>query len=242
MQIIKTKDYGELSKRAADILIKEIRKNPSLTLGSATGSTPLGMYKILVRANKSKKVDFSNITSINLDEYYKIKRKDKNSYYFAMHKNLFDKVNIKPENLNFFNSEAKNPGKECKDYETKIKNKPIDIQILGVGVNGHIGFNEPGSSFNSKTRLIKLTQQTIDSNSRFFKNKSQVPKLALTLGISTILRAKKIILLASGKNKSEAIKQLVDGKINSRFPVTFLKKHRNLIVIADRAALGKVKG
>lgn len=230
------KNYSELSEKAADIVIKEISENPFLTIGFATGSTPLGLYKKLVLAYRNKKISFSKITSFNLDEYYKIKRKDKNSYYSYMRKNLFNKIDIKHENINLMDSEAKNPEKECENYEEKIKNKPIDIQILGVGANGHIAFNEPGSEFNSRTRPVKLSIKTIKSNSRFFKNKNQVPRKALTMGISTIMKAKKIILLASGKDKAEAIFHIVKGKATEKWPVSFLKKHKNLTLIIDRKA------
>ncbi|MBM3234061.1 glucosamine-6-phosphate deaminase [Candidatus Pacearchaeota archaeon] len=230
------KNYKELSEKAAEILIKEISKNPSIVICFATGSTPPGMYKKLVLAYKKKKIRFSGITSFNLDEYYKIKRKDKNSYCYYMHKILFDKINIKNKNINFLNGEAKNYKKECENYEKKINDKPIDIQILGVGVNGHIAFNEPGSKFNSKTRLVRLSQETIKANSRFFKNKKSMPKKALTMGISTIKKAKKIILLASGEKKAEAIFHLVKGNLDEKWPLTSLKNHNNLVVIIDKKA------
>jgi glucosamine-6-phosphate deaminase len=234
------KNYEELSEKAAEIVIKEISKKPCLTIGFATGSTPLGLYKKLVLAYKKKKISFSKITSFNLDEYYGIKRKDKNSYNYYMHQILFNNINIKKSNINMLGGEAENPEKECQNYEKKIKNKPIDIQILGVGVNGHIGFNEPDSRFDSRTRLVNLSRETINSNSRFFKNK-QVPRKALTMGISTIIKAKKILLLASGKNKAEAIYQLVKGKKSGKWPVTCLKNHKNLIVIIDKEAAGLIK-
>jgi len=240
MLLVIHKNYSELSKKAAGILIKEISKNPSLAIGFATGSTPLGLYKKLVLAYRNKKISFSDMISFNLDEYYRINREDKNSYYSYMCKNLFNKIDIKKSNINFLNGEAENPEKECQEYEKKIENKPIDIQILGVGVNGHIGFNEPNSSFNSRTRLVNLSQETISSNSRFFKNKKQAPKQALTMGISTIMKAKKILLLASGKNKAEAIFHLVKGKPDEKWPVTCLKNHKNLTVIIDREAAGLI--
>ena len=234
MKIINAKDYSEMSKKAAEIIIDEISKKPNLVMGLATGSTPLGIYQELVKAYKKRKINFSKIKSFNLDEYYSIKRKDKNSFYYFMHKNLFSKINIKKENVNSLDGEAKNPEKECENYENKIRKNKIDIQILGVGVNGHIGFNEPGSGINSRTRLVKLASQTLKDNSRFFRGK--MPRYALSMGISSIMRAKKIILLASGKNKARAINQLIEGKVNKKWPVSFLRKHKNLVIVLDKDA------
>jgi glucosamine-6-phosphate deaminase len=221
MKIIKVKNYNELSEKASEIIIKEILKKPNLTIGFATGKTPLGLYKNLVREHKKGKVDFSRIRAFNLDEYYPIKKKNKKSYYYYMFFNLFNKINIKKENINLLDGETKNFKKECKDYENKIRKNPIDMQILGIGVNGHIGFNEPGSEFKSKTRLVKLTH---------IKGKG------LTMGISTILKSKKIILLASGKKKAKAIRGLIKGKMNKNLPASFLRKHKNIFVIIDGKA------
>ena len=225
-----------MSKIACENVIDEILKKPNIRIGFATGQTPLLMYKELTNAYRKNKISFSGITSFNLDEYYPISRKNKNSYYDYMQKNLFKKINIKKSNINSLNGEAKNPEKECKNYERKIKKKKINLQILGVGVNGHIGFNEPGSSFNSKTRLVKLAEQTIERNSRFFKNKKEVPEHALTMGIRTIMNCDKIIFLASGKNKANVVKALVEGRINKNCPASFLKKHKNLVLIIDKQA------
>jgi len=228
MKFIKVKNYRELCKKAAEIIIKEVLKKPIITIGFATGSTPLGLYKQLIKAYKKGKVDFSKIRAFNLDEYYPIKRSNKNSYFYYMFKNLFNHINIKKSNVNILNGETRNPKKECKNYEAKIKKNPIDIQILGIGVNGHIAFNEPGSSFNSRTRLVELAPGTIKGK--------RVPKKALTMGISTIMKARKLLLLASGKSKAEAVKHLVEGKQNKQWPASFLKKHKNLIVIIDKKA------
>lgn len=237
MKLIKVKNYQELSKEACEILIEEISKKPNLVIGFATGETPLGLYKELVSSYKNGKINFSKVKSFNLDEYFPISKNDKKSYFYYMHKNLFDKVNIKKANINLLNGEAKNPEKECLDYEKRIKRNPIDIQILGVGVNGHIGFNEPGSTINSKTRIINLTQSTRKHNFKFSKNK-KIPKTVLTMGIKTILKSRKIILLSSGKEKNLPIKRLIKGVINKDWPVSYLKKHKNLVLIADKACLG----
>ncbi|MFA5259429.1 MAG: glucosamine-6-phosphate deaminase [Candidatus Pacearchaeota archaeon] len=238
MLIIVTKNYNELSKRAAELVADDILKKPNMVLGLPTGETPVGMYKLLVKNYKNKKINFSKITCFNLDEYYPIKKENKNSYYSYMHKNFFDSVNVKSSNINILDSESKTPKKDCLAYEKKIKKTPLDLQILGVGINGHIGFNEPGSKKSSKTRVIDLTLDTRKRNSRFFKNKSEVPTHALSMGISTILGAKKLILLANGKNKAEAIKHLVEGKPSCDWPVSFLRAHKNLVVILDKEAAG----
>ena len=167
MEIIRVNNHKELSEKAGRIIINEILEKPNITIGFATGATPLGLYKELVKAYKKKKINFSKVKSFNLDEYYPIKKTDKKSYYHYMFNNLFNHVNIKKKNLNLLNGETKNSEKECKNYETKIKKNPIDVQILGVGANGHIAFNEPGSTFNYKTREYELTRQ----------------KKALTMGI-----------------------------------------------------------
>jgi len=230
MKLIKVRNYKKMSEKAAGIIISEIKKKPHIVLGLATGKTPLGLYRLLVKAYKKKKIDFSKIKAFALDEYYSIDKNNKNSFYYYLHKNLFDKINIKNRNINLLNEEAKNPAAECNNYERKIKKNKIDLQILGIGVNGHIAFNEPGSLKESKTRLVELTPETIKNNK--IKNIEK----GLTIGISTIMRSEKLLLLASGKKKAEAIKCLVKCKPNKCCPASFLRKHKNLIVIVDREA------
>ena len=236
MLILVTPNYKEMSKKAAELVASDILKKPNMVLGLPTGETPVGMYKLLVKDYKNKKINFSKITCFNLDEYYPIKRENKNSYYAYMHKNFFNSVNVKKENVNILDSESSTPKKDCIAYEKRIKNNPIDLQILGVGINGHIGFNEPGSKKSSKTRVIDLTLDTRKRNSRFVKNKSEVPTHALSMGISTIMSAKKLILLANGKNKAEAIRHLIEKKPSSDWPVSFLRAHKNLVVVLDKEA------
>lgn len=228
MNIIKVRNYEELSKITSEIIISEILNNPNFILGLPTGKSPLGTYKNLIKAYKQKKVSFSEIITFNLDEYYPVKNNDKKSYRYYMFKNLFSKINVKKENIHLLNGNAKNPEKECKDYEEKIKKNPIDLQILGIGVNGHIGFNEPGSLINSKTRLVNLAPETVKRNGYLHKG--------LSMGISTILKSKKILLIASGKDKANAVKELMKGKISKDLPASFLKKHKNLVVIIDKDA------
>jgi glucosamine-6-phosphate deaminase len=228
MKIIKVKDYNELSRRASEIIINEVLEKPNITIGFATGKSPLGTYENLVREYVRGRVDFSKIKTFNLDEYYLLKKNDKKSYRHYMFKNIFDKINVERDNINLLNGTLKDFKKECQDYEEKIRRNPIDLQILGIGVNGHIGFNEPGSEKNSRTRLVNLAPETIRKNKYLDK--------ALTMGISTIMKSKKIILLASGRNKARAVFGLVKGKMDKNLPASFLKKNKNLVVILDREA------
>jgi glucosamine-6-phosphate deaminase len=241
MLIIVTKDYKEMSKRAAELIVDEINNKPNLHLGLPTGETPIGMYKKLVRAYKNKKVNYSKIKCFNLDEYYPIKRTNKHSYHYFMSDIFFRHVNVKKSNIHILDSESKTPIKDCIEYERKLRENPLDIQILGVGINGHIAFNEPGSSLKSRTRLVDLSPSTVERNSRFFKDINDVPKKGLTMGVGTIMDAKKLVLLASGKNKAVAIKHLVSGKVGDKWPVSFLRKHKNLVVILDKEAAKLIK-
>lgn len=224
MKIIQTKDYDEMSDKACNLLLNQLSKKSNSVIGFATGKTPLGLYKRLIEED----ADFSKVRAFNLDEYYPIKKESKKSFYYYMFDNLFNYVNIKKSNINLLNGETKNPEKECNRYEKKIKKNRIDLLILGLGINGHIAYNEPGSSFKSRTRLVELTNETT-------KNK-RVPKKALTIGIDTIMSAKKVVLLACGKKKAKAVKCLVTGKISERCPASVLRKHKNFTLIIDKAA------
>jgi len=228
MKLIKVKNYRELSEKAFQIVSEEIRKKPNLVMGFAAGKTTLGLYRNLAGAYKKKQIDFSKIKAFDLDEYYPIKNNNKKSFYYHFFRNLFNKINIKKENIRLLNGETKNPEKECRNYEEEIRKNPIDFQILGLGSNGHIGFNEPGSELNSKTRLVNLSKETVKIK--------KVTKRALTVGISTIMKSKKILLLASGKKKAKAVYSLVKGEIDKNYPVSFLRRHKNLLVIIDEEA------
>ena|SRR3989338_5147733 len=233
MQIIKTFSYKELSKKANEMVVDAVFKNPNLVLGLATGSTPLGLYQLLIKSFEKGKIDFSKVKTFNLDEYHGLKKNDGQSYNYFMDRNLFSKINIKKENIHILNGVAKNKKEECAKYEREIKKAGgIDLQILGIGADGHIAFNEPGSLLKSRTRLIKLKEQTRKDNARFFELKKEVPKFAFTMGIATILEAKKIILLA-GKNKKEIISQVLKTKINPQIPASFLKLHPRCIFIVE---------
>ena len=193
MRLILCENYDEVSKAAAKIMASQLILKPASVLGLATGSTPLGMYKILAEMNQRGDIDFSEVKSYNLDEYYPLDASNDQSYRYFMNENLFSKVNINIENTHVPCGTAPDPEKECEDYEKMIESSGgIDLQVLGIGQNGHIGFNEPGASLNSRTHLTDLTENTINANSRFFASEDDVPRQALTMGIGTILRAKRL--------------------------------------------------
>ncbi|VVB78822.1 Glucosamine-6-phosphate deaminase [uncultured archaeon] len=230
-----------MSRAAADTVVHEIISKPSLVLTLPTGDTPKKMYQLLAKEYRKKRVDFSQVTCFNLDEYYPIKKNNKNSYNYYMNKNFWSHINIKKSNINILNGETKNTKKECDSYERKIRKNTPDLAILGLGINGHVGFNEPGSTLNSKTRLVSLSRETRKRNSKFFGSYKKIPSSALTMGMSTILSSKKIILLASGKSKRQAVKQLVEGQIDSSCPASFLRNHKNLVIILDKSAASFLK-
>lgn len=240
MKKIVCKNYDELSKIAAGIIQEQINAKPDTVLGLATGSTPIGTYKELINRCKQGELDFSNVTTFNLDEYYKIPKDNPQSYHYFMHQNLFNHINIKPQNVNIPNGYAENVDEECDRYEGLIeKAGGVDLQVLGIGSNGHIGFNEPAAELNSETHMTKLTETTVRDNSRFFDNIEDVPKNAITMGIGTIFKAKKIILLISGKNKAEVAQKIFEGKISTDIPATLLQLHSNTTVIIDEDAACK---
>lgn len=237
MKFLKCETYEEMSAVAADMFAKQINIKSNSVIGLATGSTPVGMYKKLIEMNKSGMVDFSNVISVNLDEYYPISPENKQSYRYFMNDNLFDHINIDKNNTYVPNGSAENAEEECNNYEKRIKDLGgIDIQVLGIGHNGHIGFNEPEESLYLYTHKTALTQSTLEANARFFSEDEVMPNAALTMGMETIFNAKKIILLVSGKSKREVYKQLVTDRISTACPATFLKLHPNVIVICDSEA------
>lgn len=242
MRVIVCENYEEMSEQAAKLVSSQLILKPESVLGLATGSTPIGLYQKLIQRNKSGEIDFSQVTTFNLDEYYPIKRTNDQSYYYFMNEQLFSKVNINPENTYIPNGETKNPDEECANYEKLIKTHGgVDLQILGIGQNGHIGFNEPDENLNSKTHLTSLTENTIEANSRFFNSDEEVPRQALTMGISTILKSKKIILLASGASKSRVVAGLLNDSINTSIPATMLKVHPDVVLICDKDAYAGVR-
>lgn len=236
MRFILCDSYEEISQKAAEIVASQIILKPDCVLGLATGSSPVGMYRELTQMN----LDFSQVTTFNLDEYYPISPENEQSYYYFMKEHLYSKVNLKPENIHIPNGETEDVEAECIDYETAIVQKGgIDLQILGIGQNGHIGFNEPDATLNSVTHLTDLTESTIEANSRFFDKAEDVPRQALTMGISTILKSKKIVLLACGASKRNAVSELLDNEIQTSVPATMLKVHPDVVLICDKEAYGK---
>ena len=237
MRVILCSDYNEMSACGARIVASQLTLKPDSVLGLATGSTPIGMYDILSKMYENGEIDFSKVKSFNLDEYYKISPDNDQSYHYFMEKNLFSKVNIKKENTHILDGLCENPQEECNRFEKQIdENGGIDLQILGIGRNGHIGFNEPDKELYSKTHLTPLTQSTIDANSVFFSNENEMPKFALTMGMSSILKAKKIILMANGESKKDAVARLLSGKISTDLPASLLNVHPDVILICDKAA------
>ena len=225
----------ELIKEVSKIYVNLLKRKEDSVLGLATGSTPLGLYKKLIELYNNKEINFSHVKTFNLDEYYGLRKDDKNSYYNFMKENLFDFINIKEENINFPSGEN-NVEFACKDYQNKLDNNIIDLQLLGIGRNGHIAFNEPNTSFNSHTHCVDLDEKTIKDNARFFNSISEVPTKAITMGLKDIMKAKQIILIATGDSKKEAIKAMVTGPISEKIPASILQNHNNVIVFLDKKA------
>lgn len=242
MRITIVKDYDEMSKKAAEIISKQIRTKPDSVLGFATGGTPIGTYKELVRMHKEEGLDFSRITTFNLDEYYGLGPDHPQSYHYFMFSNLFNHVNIDPKRVHIPDGLAKDVEAFCKKYEEEIKKAGgIDLQLLGIGRDGHIAFNEPGSSLTSRTRLVALAEETIKDNARFFEKEEDVPRFAITMGCGTIMEAKKILLLANGEAKSDAVAAFIEGPITSQITASILQMHPDVTVIIDEAAASKLK-
>ena len=237
MRVIVCKNYEEISLHAARLVASQLMLKPESVLGLATGSTPIGLYENLAKMNSDGEIDFSKVRTFNLDEYYPIERTNSQSYHYFMNEHLFSKININPENTNIPDGETDDPKRECEEYERKIlQSGGIDLQILGIGQNGHIGFNEPDINLCSTTHVAKLTENTIEANSRFFDKKEDVPRYALTMGISSILKSKKIILIASGKSKHTAVEELLNEEISTKSPATMLKVHPDVVLICDKEA------
>lgn len=235
MNILICENYDEISTVASNIICDEINKNPNIVLGLATGSTPIGTYNKLIQYYNNNLVDFSKVKSFNLDEYYNLSKSNEQSYDFFMRKHLFNHININLENTHIPNGLAKNIENECIEYDKLIlENGGIDLQLLGIGSNAHIAFNEPSDTFKMGTSLVNLTESTINANSRFFKNIDDVPTKAISMGIGSIFKAKKIILLASGKSKAKAIYDTIYGDIDPNIPSSILKLHNNVTLILDK--------
>ena len=234
MKTIICKNYDEISKVTSNLICNEINKKPDITLGLATGSSPIGTYKELINLYNEGKVDFSKVKTFNLDEYYNLSKSNKQSYDYFMKENFFNHINIDLNNTHIPNGLANDIETECKEYDLSILNNGgIDLQILGIGSNAHIAFNEPSNTFKVGTSLVNLTQSTIQANSRFFEKIEDVPTQAISMGIGSIFKAKKIILIASGKSKAEAIYKTLNEDINPQVPSSILQLHNDVTFILD---------
>ncbi|MCY6369115.1 glucosamine-6-phosphate deaminase [Clostridium ganghwense] len=241
MRIIAVDNYEEMSIKAAKIIASQIILKPDSILGLATGSTPVGMYKELINMYKNRELDFSNVKTFNLDEYYGLSEENDQSYHYFMRKNLFNYINVKEKNIHIPNGNVADIEAECENYEKVIKESGgIDIQVLGIGGNGHIGFNEPDINFEASTHLVNLTQDTIEANSRFFSSIEEVPTKAISMGIKTIMQSKKILLLANGEGKADAVYGMIKGKISPEVPASILQLHNDVTVIVDKEASSKL--
>ena len=241
MEVIIKKTYAEMSREAAKEVANVLNAKPNAVLGMATGSTPLGVYQELVRLHKKEGLDFSQVTTFNLDEYVGLPVTHPQSYHYFMYENFFKHVNIPPQNIYIPSGTTNNYRAFCQWFEQRIKEcGGIDLQILGIGSDGHIAFNEPSSSLSSRTRLKTLAKSTIDDNARFFKKRADVPVYAITMGVGTIQEARKIILLANGKNKADAIAHAVEGPVTSMITASALQLHPEVKVFVDEEAAGKL--
>ena len=241
MRIYETANYEEMSRKAANILSAQVISKPDSVLGLATGSTPIGMYDQLVEWYNKGDVDFSEVKTVNLDEYKGLARDNDQSYYYFMHKHLFDRVNINPDNTNVPDGTQMDSEKECARYEKLIESMGgVDIQLLGIGRNGHIGFNEPDNCFAKTTHCVELTESTIEANKRFFASADDVPRQAYTMGIGTIMKAKKILLIVNGEDKADALAKAVYGPVTPEVPASILQFHNDVVIVADQAALSRM--
>lgn len=237
MRIIVTKDYNDMSRKAANIISAQIITKPDCVLGLATGSSPVGAYKTLVDWYKKGDLDFSEVTTVNLDEYRGLTHSNDQSYYYFMNDNLFSHVNIDPAHTHIPDGTEPDAQKACDDFEAIVKNcGGIDLQLLGLGHNGHIGFNEPAEDFPKFTHCVDLTESTIQANARFFDKPEDVPTQAYTMGIGTIMRAKRILLIASGKGKAAIVKEALFGPVRPQVPASILQLHPDVTVVLDEEA------
>lgn len=236
MKIIFTEDYDELSEKAFEIMKDVVKINPYAVLGLATGTTPLGVYKRLIADHLKNGTSYKHIRAVNLDEYKGLSAIHPQSYAYFMRKNLFENIDIDLDNTYIENGTAEDESAECKRYDKLLKLLPRDLQLLGLGENGHIAFNEPNTPFDSTTHIVNLTESTIKANSRFFNDMSDVPKQAFTMGMKSIMQAKKILILASGEIKAKAVYKTVKGEVNVNCPASILQKHPDCTLVVDKSA------
>ena len=240
MNIFVEKNYDDVSKRAADIVAEQIKTKSDSVLGLATGSSPIGMYENLVKMYDDGKISFKNIKTVNLDEYVGLEPTDVNSYRYFMNHHLFSKVDIDIDNTHVPNGVAKDANSECDKYSKMTRELGVDLQVLGLGENGHIGFNEPGTPFDQETHVVNLTESTIKANSRLFDKEEDVPRQAISMGIKNIMDAKKIILIVTGQQKADALAKVINGPLTPEVPGSVLGLHHEVTVICDEAAASKL--
>ena len=242
MKIYQEKDYDALSRRAANLISAEVIRKPDCVLGLATGSTPVGTYRQLSAWNQKGDFSFKDVRTVNLDEYLGLPPTHDQSYRYFMQENLFDKIDIPFEHTHVPDGMAADPEQECRRYDELVRSLGYaDLQLLGLGRNGHIGFNEPGDCFRKETHVVELTQNTIEANARFFENEAAVPKKAITMGIGCIMAARRVLLVASGANKAEAVYRTVCGPITPQCPASILQLHNDVVIVGDEEALSKVR-
>lgn len=240
MNIVKVKDYEDMSRKAANVISAQVILKPNCVLGLATGSTPIGTYKQLIEWYNKGDLDFSKVSTANLDEYKGLTRENDQSYYYFMYNNLFKHVNINLANTNIPDGTEPDSDKECTRYNKVIEDLGgIDLQLLGLGFNGHIGFNEPDEEFAKLTHCVDLQPSTIEANKRFFESIDDVPRQAYTMGIKTIMQSKKVLLLVSGEGKAEILRDALFGPVTPHVPASILQLHNDVTVVADEAALSK---
>ncbi len=238
MQIISCVDYADMSRKTARIIAAQVQLKPRSLLGLATGSTPVGTYQELIRFHRDEELDFSNVTTVNLDEYYGLSPEHEQSYRYFMQHNLFDHINVPLENTHVPDGLTRDIARTCAEYDDMVTYfGGTDIQLLGIGDNGHIAFNEPHTFFFAQTHLVDLNEETIKANARFFASEAEVPRQAITMGMRSILSAKLILLLASGPKKAEAIARMIKGPVDPQLPASILQLHPNVAVFADKEAL-----
>lgn len=240
MRLVEVNNYEEMSQIACNYIIERLNSFEKPVLGLATGSTPEGLYRHFVDAYNKGDVSFRHVNTFNLDEYINLGKMDPNSYRYYMNKRLFDHIDIPKENIHLPNGNVPNSDAECLNYENKILQAgKISIQVLGIGLNGHIGFNEPGTPFTTRTHVVTLDESTRKANSRFFPSIDDVPTHAITMGIETIMESQEILLLVSGEKKADALNRLINGEVSEDFPASILQRHKQVTIIADAAACGK---
>ncbi len=241
MRLYKAKDYKDMSRKAANIISAQVIMKPDCVLGLATGSTPIGTYQQLIDWYNKGDLDFSEVTTVNLDEYKGLSRDNDQSYYYFMHHNFFDHINL-PETSSYLpNGMEPDSEKACREYNDIIRKVGgIDLQLLGLGHNGHIGFNEPGDAFEQETHCVDLTSSTIEANKRFFEKEEDVPRQAYTMGIKTIMQARKVLLVVSGESKAQILRDSFYGPVTPAVPASILQLHNDVSVVADEAALSRM--